>query len=145
MIVNDDRRRRLFINRDRDVIGIVAIGKRRRSCVFNEWESIEKIYIPSEESRAEGERKLILKYKKLAKIASFSNAFLRDIAKADLTKSLYENPITTDNAIDGKCIRLATIEKYCGSHAVRMFREAIRKHERFSPLRLLRLRRHYMG
>lgn len=129
------RRRRLFINRDRNVIGIVAIGKRRRGYVFNEWESIEKIYIPTEEIRAERERKHILKYQKLAKTASFSNAFLRDIAKADLSKSLYENHITTGNAIDGKCVRLATIEKYSGSWAVQMFREAISKHEHFSSHR----------
>lgn len=131
----DGRRRRLFINRDSDVIGIIAIGKRRRGYVFNDWQSIEKVYIPTEESHAERERKLILKYQRLASKATFQNAFLRDIAKADLTKSLYENHITTGNAIDGKCVRLATIEKYCGSWMVRMFREAIQKHERFSSNR----------
>lgn len=129
------RRRRLFINRDEGVIGIVAIGKRKRGYVFNDWNSIEKVYIPTEESKADKEQRYILKYQRLAKTASFDNAWLRDIAKADLTKSLYENGITTGNGIDGKCIRLATIEKYCGSCEVQMFREAIRERERFSSIR----------
>lgn len=129
------RRRRLFINRDEGVIGIVAIGKRKRGYVFNDWNSIEKVYIPTEESKADKEQRYILKYQCLAKTASFDNAWLRDIAKADLTKSLYENGITTGNGIDGKCIRLATIEKYCGSCEVQMFREAIRERERFSSIR----------
>jgi len=123
------RRRRLFINRGDGRIGIVAIGKRKRGYVFNEWNTIEKVFYETETDRAELERKRVLKYQKLAKSASFSNSWLRDIAKADTTKSLYENRITTGNDLDGKCIRLATIGKHCGSREVQLFREAVRKRE----------------
>lgn len=129
------RRRRLFINRDEGVIGIVAIGKRKRGYVFHDWNSIEKVYIPTEDSKAEEERKRILKYKRLAKSATFQNAWLRDIAKADLSKSLYENHITTGTTIDGKCIRLATIEKYCGDFEIQLFREALRNRQPYHSCR----------
>ena len=59
-------------------------------------------------------RKEVLKYKKLAIRTSHTNAWLRQIADADPEKSLYKNHITTGTTIDGKCIRLSTIEKYCG-------------------------------
>ena len=95
------KRRRLFINRDRGIIGIIALGKRTKGYVFTDWSSIEQIYYPSQEQEANTDRKLILKYQKLAR---------RDIANADLDKSLYENHITTGTRIDGKCIGLATMK-----------------------------------
>ena len=58
--------------------------------------------------------KEVLKYKKLARLATHTNAWLRQIADADPEKSLFENHITTGTTIDGKCIKLSTIEKYCG-------------------------------
>ena len=63
---------------------------------------------------------------------SLSNTY---IAAADLEKSLYENRITTGTAIDGKCIRLSTIEKYCGSWDMQRFRQAMKNKEKFSTLR----------
>lgn len=54
--------------------------------------------------------KEVLKYKKLARLATYTNAWLRQIADADPEKSLFENHITTGTTIDGKCIRLSTIE-----------------------------------
>ena len=109
-------RRKLFINRSdgEGVIGIIAKGKRKRGYVFNAWSSIEKVYYPTTENEEEAEKKMILKYQKLARLATHTNDWLRRIAGADLTKSLYENHITTGTGIDGKCIRLSTIEKYCG-------------------------------
>lgn len=64
------KRRRLFINRDRGVIGIVAPGKRTKGYVFTDWSSIEQIYYPSQEQEANTDRKLILKYQKLARLAT---------------------------------------------------------------------------
>ena len=108
----------MFINRGREnVVGIIAKGKRKHGYIFSDWNSIEKIYYPSQEKEDEKDmdRKMILKYQKLARLATHTNDWLRKIAAADLEKSLYENRITTGTAIDGKCIRLSTIEKYCGS------------------------------
>lgn len=80
-------------------------------------------------------QEMILKYQKLARLATHTNDWLRKIAAADLEKSLYENRITTGTAIDGKCIRLSTIEKYCGSWDMQRFRQAMRNKEKFSTLR----------
>ena len=129
------KRRRLFINRDRGIIGIIALGKRTKGYVFTDWSSIEQIYYPSKEQEANTDRKLILKYQKLARLATHTNAWLRDIANADLDKSLYENHITTGTRIDGKCIGLATIEKYCGTASMQRFREAMKNKESFSTCR----------
>ena len=44
----EGKRRRLFINRNENVIGIVAPGKRKRGYIFTNWASIEEIYYPSQ-------------------------------------------------------------------------------------------------
>ena len=36
-------RDRLFINRNENVIGIIALGKRKSGYIFTDWASIEKI------------------------------------------------------------------------------------------------------
>lgn len=130
-------RRKLFINRSdgEGVIGIIAKGKRKRGYVFNAWSSIEKVYYSTTENEEEAEKKMILKYQKLARLATHTNDWLRRIAGADLTKSLYENHITTGTGIDGKCIRLSTIEKYCGYMVMACFREAFKKKEKYSSYR----------
>lgn len=61
----EGKRRRLFINRNMNVIGIIALGKRKRGYAFTNWASIEKIYYPSQKQEADTDRKLILKYQKL--------------------------------------------------------------------------------
>ena len=129
------KRRRLFINRSENVIGIVAPRKRTRGYIFTDWSAIEKIYYPSQEQDTNTERKLILKYQRLARRATHSNDWLRKIASADLEKSLYENRITTGTRIDGKCIGLVTIEKYCGSWIMARFRTALKQGEKFSTAR----------
>ena len=65
-------RRKLFINRSdgEGVIGIIAKGKRKRGYVFNAWSSIEKVYYPTTENEEEAEKKMILKYQKLARLAT---------------------------------------------------------------------------
>lgn len=110
------KRRRLFINRDRGVIGIIALGKRTKGYVFTDWSSIEQIYYPSQEQEANTDRKLILKYQKLAQLATHTNVWLRDIANADLDKSLYENHITTGARIDGNVLGLPLSKNIVGRH-----------------------------
>lgn len=96
------KRRKLFINRDRNEIGIIAPRKRRQGYYFSSWTTIEKIYYPTaEKEETDINRRLILKYQKLAKLATHSNSWLQKIAAADLTKSPYENSITTGTKIDG--------------------------------------------
>lgn len=129
------KRRRLFINRDDGGIGILGIGKRKRGFVFTNWQSIEKIFYPVQTSEEERNRKLVLKYQRLAQSASFTNDWLADIAKADPAKSLYENHITTGTRIDGQCIRLSTIERYCGSALMSMFKDALKNHKEFNSYR----------
>lgn len=47
-------RRKLFINRGREnVVGIIAKGKRKHGYIFSDWNSIEKIYYPSQEKEDE--------------------------------------------------------------------------------------------
>ena len=47
-------RRKLFINRGgENVIGIIAKGKRKHGYIFSDWNSIEKIYYPSQEKEDE--------------------------------------------------------------------------------------------
>lgn len=132
------KRRKLFINRGREnIVGIIAQGKRKHGYMFTAWDSIEKIYYPSQEKVDEKDmdRKMILKYQKLARLATHTNDWLRKIAAADPDKSLYENRITTGTAIDGKCIRISTIEKYCGIGDMQRFRQAMKNKEQFSTLR----------
>lgn len=134
-VMINGKRRRLFINRDENIIGIIAPRKRKRGYIFTDWANIEKIYYPSQEQEADKEKKLVLKYQKLARLATHTNDWLRKIANADLDKSLYENRITTGNGIDGQCIGLTTIEKYCGATEMYLFRKALRDKEKFSTCR----------
>lgn len=129
-------RRKLFVNRgNENVIGIIAKGKRKRGYIFTDWDSIEKIYYPSQDKEEDKERKLILKYQRLARLATHTNAWLRGIAAADPEKSLYENRITTGTRIDGMCISLARIEKYCGSVRMALFRKALKEGKSYSTNR----------
>lgn len=96
------KRRRLFINRQEGVIGIIAERKKRKGYRFYDWASIQAVYYPTGEDDKETVRKEVLKYKKLARLATHTNAWLRQIADADPEKSLYENHITTGTTIDGK-------------------------------------------
>ena len=53
---------------------------------------------PLPEDAADIGKKQVLKYQKLARLATHTNDWLRKIANADLDKSLYENRITTAHA-----------------------------------------------
>lgn len=129
-------RRKLFINRGgENAIGIIAKGKRKRGYIFTDWDNIEKIYAPSQDNEKDRNRKLLLKYQRLARLATHTNNWLRKIVAADPEKSLYENHITTGTVIDGMCISLARIEKYCGSTSMALFRKALKDGKTFSTSR----------
>ena len=68
------RRRRLFYNRDQNVCGIIAVGKRRRGFGFSDWDGIEKIFWPAPaEDPAETDRRLIRKFQREAAKAGFTS------------------------------------------------------------------------
>ena len=129
------KKRRLFINRDQNQIGIIAEGKRNKGYLFCGWSSIEKVFYPTDTDPAEEQRKLLLKYQKLAKLATFTNHWLKRITEADPSKSLYENHITTGVTIEGQCIKLSTIEKHCGYHTAQMFRDSLKNGEPYHSSR----------
>lgn len=84
-----------------------------KEAIFLRTGQVSRRYITRPKSRRQAvdtDRKMILKYQKLAQLATHANDWLRKIANADLEKSLYENRITTGTRIDGQCIRLSTIE-----------------------------------
>lgn len=130
-VIIGGQKRRLFFNPQDCVFGIIAKGKRKSGYIFNEWDDIEKILYPKSVDPVEVNRKMVAKYQRLASKATFKNKWLEAIANADQDKSLYENNITTGVSIDGQCILLSTIEKYCGSHEIEMFRNAVRNGEKF--------------
>lgn len=121
------RRRRLFFNRDQNVIGIVAIGKRNREHEFSDWQGIERIIPPTAaDDPAEINRRMIRKYQREAAKAGFTNPFIRKILNADYGKNLYENGITTGTCIDGQIITLDAVRKWCGETVYKPFCEAVR-------------------
>lgn len=121
------RRRRLFYNRDQNVCGIIAVGKRRRGFGFSDWDGIKKIFWPAPaEDPAETDRRLIRKFQRETAKAGFTSPFIRKIRNADYSKDLYENGITTGTRIDGQIISLEAVRKWCGEETYRCFCEAVR-------------------
>ena len=115
-------RRKLFINRGgENAIGIIAKGKRKRGYIFTDWDNIEKIYTPSQDNEKDRNRKLLLKYQRLARLATHTNNWLRKIAAADPEKSLYENHITTGTGT--RCVLIRINNRGCGVGSVFQRRE----------------------
>lgn len=110
------KRRRLFINRDRGIIGIIAPGKRTKGYVFTDWSSIEQIYYPSQEQEANTDRKLILKYQKLARLATHTNSWLRDIANADLDNPFTRTTSRPEHALTANVLGLPLSKNIVGRH-----------------------------
>ncbi|HJI18521.1 MULTISPECIES: hypothetical protein [Bacteroidales] len=129
-----NKRRRLFINDKQGDIGIIAIGKRKKGHVFSDWGGIDKIFdkvadkSKPVESPEEINYKMVNKYQREAKKAGFTNPFIRHIAEAVPTKSLFENNITTGNRIDGQIISLQAVREWCGEGTYRCFCEAVKNH-----------------
>ena len=122
-----ERRRRLFFNREQNAIGIVAPGKRTRGYHFSDWNGIEKIFWPAPaEDPAEANRRLIRKFQHEAAKAGFTSPFIRKIQHADYSKDLYKNGITTGTRIDGQISTLEAVRKWCGETIYRCFCEAVK-------------------
>lgn len=132
------KRRRLFINRDQNQIGIVAPNKRKCGYLFSDWDSIEKIFYPGEARQKSPEEKnaqMIRKYQRLALKATFTGPYIKKALNPDPTKSLYENGLTTGTRIDGQVISLKAVEKWCGEFTMKQFREALREGKKFYSMR----------
>ena len=126
-ILYKGHRRRLFFRQSQSDFLIMKPGSRKYGYVFQDWQHIEKVFYPA--SRPESND--VMKYQRLAAKASFTNGWIRKIAAADPSIGLYENGITTGNRLDGKCVRLSTIEKYCGIYVMESFRQALRNRQEF--------------
>lgn len=132
----DGKKRRLFINRNSNEIGIIAIGMKKRGYIFNSWSSIEKIYLPNKKlTEQDLQKKLVLKYQKMAAKATFINSFIRKVINADLNKSLYENNITTGVSIEGEVISLGAVRKWCGTAIYDLFKEALQNKTNYESSR----------
>jgi hypothetical protein len=130
------QRRRLFFNRDQNIIGIVAPGKRTRGYYFSDWNGIEKIFKPAPPKEpAEINRRLIRKFQREAAKAGFTSPFIRKIRDADYGKDLYENGITTGTRIDGQIISLEAVRKWCGETIYRSFCEAVKNRTPYHSVR----------
>ena len=121
------KKRRLFINRPENVIGIIDPGKRKTGRIFNGWDQIEKIFYPSIEAECDRYTKLTAKFVRYAQKATFTNPWLRKVLAADPEKSPYENRITTGTKIDGDIISLQAVEKHCGWWVANQFRKAVKE------------------
>lgn len=132
------KRRRLFINRDQNQIGIVAPNKRKCGYLFTDWDSIEKVLYPSDhapKSAEEANRQMVLKYQRLASKATFTGPYIKKALNPDPSKSLYENGLTTGTRIDGQVISLKAVEKWCGELTMQQFREALCEGKKFYSMR----------
>ncbi len=133
-VIIGGKRRRLFINRPQNEIGIIAPRKKKSGYIFYQWDSIEKVCYPTERtvvSEEEKNSRLVRKYQRLAAQATFSSPYLRKVENADKSKGLYENHLTSGTAIDGNVISLNAVEKWCGRFVMDMFRQAIKECRRF--------------
>lgn len=138
-VIIDGKKRRLFINRTDygGIIGIIAPRKQKKGYVFSKWDAITKICYPQnkKEDTPEDTKKLVLKYQRLATQATFTNPFLRKIAKAVPSKSLYENHITTGVRIEGVIITLEAVRKWCGEVIYREFKKALEERRSYKSCR----------
>lgn len=117
--------RTIFYNSDLRLFGMHFPKCSRRGHSFD-WSSILRIFAPETNCKSLEERRaaLIAKYKAKAAKATFTNEFIRKIAAADPTKSVYENNLSTGVPIEGKIISLKSIgRKY--PYTERMFRDAL--------------------
>lgn len=128
------RKRRLFFNENDNVIGIVAVGKRKRGYIFSDWNNIIRIYLPEDEQPAD-EGMITKKYIREAAKANFTNPFIRKCLAADPRKSPYENGLTTGTAIDGQMISIEAVRKWMSDMCYRMFIEAIQAGRSFTSPR----------
>lgn len=128
------RKRRLFINRPQNVIGIINPGKKKTGTLFYNWDEIEKVLYPKSPDEEMKYRRLTAKYQKLAQKATFSNPYQRKVLASDPDRSPYENGLTTGTRIDGEIISLSAVEKWCGEWDVKRFKEALKNRTKYRSI-----------
>jgi len=129
-------KRKLFLNEKDGPIGILKKGCKRSGQYFNDWSGITKLYIGevAKQDSKDKERKLILKYKKEAQKANFTNPFIRACLVADEKKGCYENNLSTGCSVEGKIITLDSIaRKY--NFIVQNFQNALNEKLEYSSSR----------
>lgn len=137
-VIIDGKKRRLFINRSTNQIGIIAPKKKNKGFLFTDWNSIEKVIHQTDLEQDAQDLKNTAKYKKMAASASFTNGFIRKCLSADLNKSPYENKLTTGTSIDGKIISFKSLERWYP--LMNEFRKAIKERKSYRSGRF-----NYMG
>lgn len=108
-------------------IGIIAKGRKTKGYYFSDWDNVTKVYYPKpvkEPAPEEIERRHVLKCRKEAAKATFTNPFIRKCLGADENKSAYDNGISGGSTNSGKIISLSTIAKQ-HPWEVEKFREAL--------------------
>lgn len=128
-------KRRLFYNDRIGLFGLKLKGARRNGYIFGDWNGIEKVYYPKEESKEEYNYRIAKKYYKCARKATFTNEFIRKCLTVDVTKSPYQNGISTGVPIEGRIITLFSIEKQYPTE-VECFRQALAARRKYHGCRL---------
>ncbi len=119
--------RRLFLTAFREVCEFAPRSRKRGYELGKEliglWLSIKKV--------ERKESNIVAKFQKYAARATFPSAFIRKCLNADITKSCYDNGLTTGTRIDGEIISLKAIERYSPWY-VEQFRKALRERKSYS-------------
>ncbi|MDR2005309.1 MAG: hypothetical protein LBQ74_19985 [Prevotella sp.] len=121
------KKRRLFINDRNGTIYMFLKGSCKRGYPFMDFGGISRIYYPQDAkvvSPEEVERRHVLKCKREAAKATFTNLFIRLCLAADENKTAYDNGISGGSINSGKIISLTSIAK---KHPleVKLFRQAL--------------------
>lgn len=121
------KKRRLFINDRKGQLYMFLKGSRKKGYAFHDINGISKVYLPLErkkDSPEERERRHVLKCKREAGKATFTNPFIRKCLAADESKTAYDNGISGGSVNSGKIISLDSIAQ---KHPweVKLFRQAL--------------------
>lgn len=123
-------RRRLFLTAYREICEFAPRSRSRGYKLGKEfvsqWLSIKKV--------ERKESNIVAKFQKYAARATFPSAFIRKCLDADITKSCYENGLTTGTRIDGDIISLKAIERF-SPWSVDEFRKALKERRNYHSVR----------
>ncbi len=119
-------RRRLFLTASREICEFAPRSRCRgfelgREFV-SQWLSIKKV--------KRKESNIVAKFQKYAARATFPSEFIRKCLDADISKSCYENGLTTGTRIDGDIISLKSIERF-SPWSVNEFRKSLKERRNY--------------
>lgn len=120
---------RLFINDRKGPIYKFIKRSRKRGYPIKDINAVSKIYLPSNKKKStseQTERNHVLKCRREAAKATFTNPFIRKCLEADETKSAYDNGISGGSINSGKIISLDSIAKV-HPWEVQRFRKALKQ------------------